>query len=97
MEFWVTICLGYGDGGDVCIEEPVSEEERELLMECCREDMDMCDCEGLEDLCERIENAARDESECCGPEDDETDYDDASYMIAIPDEICDAVEAEEDQ
>ena len=55
------------------------------------------DCEGLEDLCQRIETAARDESECCGPEDDDTDYDDASYMIAIPDEIYEAVEGEDDE
>ena len=38
LEFWVTICLGHGDGGDVAVEVDVSDKEYELLKQCCRDD-----------------------------------------------------------
>ena len=52
--------------------------------------------EGLEDLYERVVATAKDESECCEPDDcEDIDYDDASYTIAIPDEIYTEVQEED--
>ena len=52
--------------------------------------------EGLEDLYERVVAAAKDESECCEPDDcEDIDYDDASYTVAIPDVIYNEVQEEE--
>ena len=31
LEFWVTICLGHGDGGDVAVTLDVTDAEYELL------------------------------------------------------------------
>ena len=88
LEFWVTICLGHGDGGDVAVTIDVTDAEYELLKQCCRDDEEIEGYEGLEDLYERVVATAKDESECCEPDDcEDIDYDDASYTIAIPDEI----------
>jgi hypothetical protein len=38
LEFWVTICLGNGDGGDVAVTLDVTDDEYELLKQCCRDD-----------------------------------------------------------
>ena len=95
LEFWVTICLGHGDGGDVAVTVDVARKEYELLKQCCREDEDIDGFEGLEDLYERIVAAARDESEYCEPDDcEEIDYDEASYTVAIPDIIYNEVQEE---
>ena len=92
LEFWVTICLGHGDGGDVAVTVDVSKKEYALLKKCCEEYEDIDGYEGLEDLCERVIEAARDESECCEPDDcEDIDYDDASYTIAMPDSIYNEV------
>lgn len=48
LEFLVTICLGGGDGGDVCVDVDVTDEEFELLKECCREGSDIEGYDGLE-------------------------------------------------
>lgn len=95
LDFWVTICLGHGDGGDVAVTVDVSRKEYELLKQCCRDDEEIEDYEGLEDLYERIVTAAKDESECCEPDDcEDIDYDDASYIVAIPDKIYNEVQEE---
>ena len=95
LDFLVTICLGYGDGGDVIVTTEVSEEEYELLKQCCLEDSEIEEFEGLEALYERVVEAAKDESECCEPDDEEDiEYDDAYYTVAIPDEIYDAVKVD---
>ncbi len=95
LEFWVTICLGNGDGGDVAVTLDVTDAEYELLKQCCREDEDIDGFKGLEDLYERIAEAARDESERCEPDDcEEIDYDEASYTVAIPDIIYNEVQEE---
>ena len=99
IEFTVTVCLGRGDGGDVCVDVSVSDEEYELLLQCCREDRDIGSYDGLSDLCRRIEEAAQSENESCMYEfgyDEEIDYSTASYMISMPDEIIRAVEEEEE-
>ncbi len=96
LEFWVTICLGHGDGGDVTVTIDVTDEEYELLKQCCREYEDIGSFEGLENLYERIVAAAKDESEYCEPDDeDDIDYDDASYTVAIPEVIYNEVQEED--
>ena len=96
LEFWVTICPGHGDGGDVVVTLDVTDAEYELLKQCCRDDEEMEDYEGLEDLYDRVVAAARDESESCEPDDcEDIDYDDASYTVAIPDVIYNEVQEEE--
>lgn len=96
LEFWVTICLGHGDGGDVAITLNVTDVEYELLKQCCRDDEEIEGYEGLEDLYERVVAAAWDESECCEPDDcEDIDYDDASYTVAIPDVIYNEVQEED--
>ena len=96
LEFWVTICLGHGDGGDVAVTLDVTDAEYELLLQCCREYEEIDSFEGLERLYERIVAAAKDEGECCEPEDeDDIDYDDASYTVAIPDVIYNEVQEED--
>lgn len=96
LEFWVTICLGHGDGGDVAVILDVSNAEYERLKQCCRDDEEIEGYEGLENLYERVVAAARDESECCEPDDcEDIDYDDVSYTIAIPDEMINEVQEED--
>ena len=71
----------------------VTDAEYELLKQCCRDDEEIEGYEGLEDLYERIVAAARDESECCEPDDcEEIDYNEASYTVAIPDIIYNEVQ-----
>ncbi len=99
LEFTVTMCLGYGDGGDVCVTVDVTEKEYELLKQCCRDEIDIYDCGELEDLCSRIEAEARSENDFIMSglgDDEEMDYDSISYMIDIPDEIYESVEEEEE-
>ena len=96
LEFWVTICLGHGDGGDVAVTLDVTDAEYELLKQCCRDDEEIEGYEGLEDLYDRVVVAARDERESCKPDDCEAiDYDDASYTVAIRDVIYNEVQEEE--
>ncbi len=40
MKFTVAVCLGHGDGGDVCVDVCVSDEEFALLKRCYREGID---------------------------------------------------------
>ncbi len=94
LEFTVAICLGHGDGGDICVDIEVTNKEYKLLKECCREGEEIESFEGLEDLYERIVAEARSESEFFDPEDCDIDYDNASYGVEMPDEIYDAVEDE---
>ena len=85
LEFEVTICLGGGDGGNVCVTVEVSNDEYKLLKKCYSEDEDIDGYPGLEDLVERIQEAAEDENDCCMDElgdDEEIDYDDVTYMIS---------------
>ena len=96
LEFLVTICLGQGDGGDVTVTIDVTDEEYELLKQCCREYEDIGSFEGLENLYERIVAAAKDESEYCEPDDeDDIDYDDAYYTVAMPQVIYNEVQEED--
>lgn len=98
FDFEVTLCLGGGDGGDVLVNVDVTEEEYELLKKCYRDDIGVCDCDGLEDLCQRVEEAAKDENEFCMADldvDEEIDYNSISYMISIPAEVAEEVDEED--
>ncbi len=100
LDFIVTLCLGGGDGGDVEVTVNVTDEEYELLRQCCREGIEIEDCEGLEDLCDRIKEAAADENESCMEfldSDEEIDYDSISYIIGMPSEISDSAEDESEE
>lgn len=93
IEFPVTVCMGHGDGGDVLVEVPVPKEEFVKLLDCCREDSEISDCEGLKDLVSRIESAAADEAETAAEElDDELDCSEVSCIISFPEDILDIAE-----
>lgn len=90
IEFPVTVCMGYGDGGDVLVDVPVTSEEFIELLNCYREDSEISDCENLESLVSRIESATADEAEALAEEfDDKLDRSEASYIIAFPEDISD--------
>ncbi len=101
LEFDVTVCLGGGDGGDVSVSVAVTEEEYELLKQCCREGDDLDCYESLEDLCSRVRDAAENENEYCmdnySDSDEEIDYGTVSFMISMPRRIQDEVDAEEEE
>ena len=85
LEFWVTICLGHGDSGDVTVEVDVSDEEYELLKQCGRENEEIEYFDGLEDLYERVVEEVKEESKSCEPDScEDIDYDDADYTVAVP-------------
>ena len=92
FEFCVSICFGNGDGGEVYIDETVTEEEYELLIQGCHEAEDIRDIDGLEDLYDRLVEAAIEIDE--DNYDEDVDYDDASYIVYIPGAIYD--EADDD-
>lgn len=98
LEFWITVCLGGGDGGDITVNVDVTEEEYELLVQCSREEDEIDMYAGLENLCERIREAAADEVDSCNAEFGiEEDYSDADYAIQMPDCIWQAAHADEDE
>ena len=97
LKFRVTICLGYGDGGDVRVKVGVTEKEYERLKQCCRDEEDSHDRWGLKGLCRRIEREARYENENCMSDfgcGEKINYQYASYLISIPHEIYEEVEKE---
>ncbi len=86
LDFPVTLCLESGDEEDVTATVDVSEEEYQLLKECCRDGEEPDAFDGLEDLCRRVEEAAREES----------DGDVKSCIIGMPDEIYGAADEDEE-
>ena len=82
LDFLVTICLGGGDGGDVRVSVPVSEEEYNALIE-----------DGGEvygDLRARIVAAAITEDRYCRKLSDEViNYEEASYLIELETDLYD--------
>ena len=86
VSFTVTVCLGGGDGGDVQVAVNASEAEYALL----RENGGDPECEGLEDLTERILEAAQSEASFLMGEyspDEEFDADRADYIIRPTNDI----------
>ena len=97
LTFWVTVCLGRGDGGDITVDVDVTDEEYALLVQCSREEEEIDGYDGLEDLCERIKEAAADEVDSCNAEFGiEEDYSDAGFMIQMPDVIWEAAHEDDD-
>ena len=96
LDFWVTIDLGRHRSGDTFVTIAVSDEEYELLKQCCRDNKEIEGYEGLEDLYERVVSEAKDESEFCESDDcEDIDYDEAYYTVAMPQAICDEVKKED--
>lgn len=95
LQFTVNICLGYGDGGEIAVNVEVTDEEYELLKQCCRENETVESFNGLEKMYERIVAEAGDESEFNDSEDCDIDYDEAYYSVEIPFEIYEEVENEQ--
>lgn len=93
IEFPVDVCIGGGDGGEVCVTVPVTKKEFIELLECYRHDTDISDWEGLEKLVPRIEEAAKDEAESDAEElDDNLDCSEANCIISFPEELVDIAE-----
>ena len=100
LDFQVTLCLGLGDGGDVCVNVGVTENEFKLLKECYREYGEVQEIKGLIKLCRRVERAARDENESCLMDfdtEEKINYRSVSYIIGMPDEVIEAVEEEDSE
>lgn len=90
IEFPVTLSMCDGDGGDVVVIVPVTKEEFCTILDCCRKEIEIADCDELESLVSRIEDAAIEEAECAADElDDELDCSEMSFLITYPDEIVD--------
>ena len=80
LEFLVTICLGRGDGGDVTVHVPVTEEEYNYLKE---NEEDLPD-----DLYNRIvKEAIAEDQKCMAGSDEVINYEAASYMVELLDDI----------
>lgn len=86
MTYGVTCCLGGGDGGDTEVEVETTTEEILALCNCVKNDIEMCDCDELEDLIERISEEVYDQQSEFLTEDE---LDNMSLSIGIPDEIDD--------
>lgn len=98
LEFWVTVCMGRGDGGDITVEVEVTDEEYEMLVQCSREEDEIEEYTGLEALCDRIRDEAAEQVECSNIEFGiEEDYSDAKYVIQMPDCIWEVAHNEEDE
>lgn len=89
LTFRVTVCLGWGDGGDVDVTVSVTPKQFELLKECYREGEDFDRRPGLKRLYKTICSYARDEDIAYGCDEDHSD---ASYMVHFPKEIIEAEE-----
>lgn len=97
MDFLVTICLGHSDGGDVVVSVDVTEEEYKLLVACCRDGDEIDVYDGLDNLYDRIVEAAKDESAVCDPDEEEIDYDDAYYRVDFPEQVYEEAENYDDE
>lgn len=86
LDFPVTLCLESSDEEDVTATVDVTEEEYQLLKECCLNNEEIASFDGLEGLCRHVEEAAREES----------DGDVESCIIGMPDEIYGAAEEDEE-
>ena len=101
MEFIVYLRINEYDGGEVCVEESVTREEIEFLKQCYLDEVSISDCDELADLYERLSKLAAEENQdiiedLMDEDDEEIDYDECDYIVYIPDEIKEMVNAEED-
>ncbi len=98
LDFDVTLVMSDGDSVEICARVGITKTERILLKQCYRDDEDIRQCAGLEDLCLRVEEAAKHDNEfdMAGLNlGDGTEYDYVSSRIEIPHEIADEVEEED--
>ncbi len=98
LDFWVSIGLGLGDSGDVCVSVEVNDFEYAHLKECCRKHEEMSSYRGLKRLSKRVRAAAIDENEMLMDEyspGEKINYDYAYFSISIPDKIRKIVEEEQ--
>lgn len=85
VEFDVIISLGKGDGGDVSIIVPVTIEELKLMTRCAIENVELSGCDELEDLIERVMEAALWENDSIASElDIDEDFSNADCFISNP-------------
>ena len=91
LSFWVGVCLGRGDSGNVLVDIEVSDTEYDTLIECCRSDEDVDEYEPLRELRKRIVSAAINEASSCD-EGSDIDYNtDVWYVVQMPEEIWNIV------
>ena len=90
LDFPVTVCLGGGDGGDVSVRIDVTKEEFDLLVEACEDGDEISECESLSDLYDRTVSAADEEGDW-DYGGDESDLDEATYLVSYPEKVADAV------
>lgn len=86
IEFYVSISAGDGDGGNVSVDVPVSIKEMKLLINCAVKGIEIAECDELNNLSGRVEEAAADENDWIVEHDLETDEDfcDVKYGISNP-------------
>ena len=79
LEFNVSISVGHGTG-ETSVEVDVTKKEYKLLKECYENGDEIEEFDGLENLCEKILEAVREES-------DDMDIDLSDISIEMPEEI----------
>ena len=84
--------MGARRNGDITVTVNVSKMEYSLLKCCCRDDESINSFDGLEKLYQRIIEAVKDESDFFIEDNDNVDFDDACYSVAMLEEIYDAIQ-----
>ncbi len=96
MEFYVTVYWGRRNVGSTFVDVAVDDPEYELLMQCCRENIGIDECRSLETVYLEITEQARAEIKKEPAFREEDDDGELVFEIELPDEIADAVEAEDE-
>lgn len=94
ISFWVGVCLGRGDSGDVMVDIDVSEDEYNALLDCCRNEGEIDECKKLSFLRSRIVAAAETEAASYDEESAIDYHTDVWYVVQMPDEIREAAHRE---
>ena len=97
MEFYVTVYRGRRNVGSAFVDVKVDDLGYELLKQCCREGLGIDECGGLETVYLEITEQARAEIEKEPAFREEDDDGELVFEIELPDEIADAVEAEDEE
>ena len=96
IEFIVYISISKWEGGDVCVNMDVTEEEVKLLKKCYKEDIPIEDFEELSDFYNRLCEEAEAENEMILEEidsDEEVEY--CGFNVECPEELVEEVENEQ--
>lgn len=94
ISFWVGVCLGRGDGGNVMVDIEITDDEYEALVQCSRDDEDIDGCEAIFDLRARIVAAAETAAASYDEYSDIDYHTDVWYVVQMPDEIWEAAHRE---